>query len=283
MVQSKKKILTNTTIAFLPRGRVTFGNSAGKGLLVEIEKNPSQGPEGKVLVSTATYNEKDNLKPLVEEIRNILPQCHILVIDDNSPDGTGELADQLARDFGNIHVIHRAGKQGLGTAILAGMKFALENDFYCFINMDADFSHDPKYLPFLYEGMAANDVMIGSRYVPGGGTENWPASRKFMSANVNRLVRFLFGMPVKDASGGYRAYKVDILRKANLENVKSRGYSFQQEVLFRCFRAGAKIGEHPILFANRRAGSSKVSMKEVIRSLSLLTWLGIKAKFSSNP
>src|SRR5262249_5489315 len=163
-----------------------------------------------------------------------------------------------------IHVIHRAGKLGLGTAILAGMRYAIDNGYDYFVNMDADFSHDPKYLPALLAGMKKHDVMIGSRYIPGGGTENWPLSRKVMSTGANYLVRFLLRLPARDCSGGYRCYRVAKLREAGLEHLLSHGYSFQQEVLYRCRRVGCRIGETPIIFANRRAGASKVNPREVV-------------------
>ena len=189
------------------------------------------------------------------------------------------LADELALRNRRIHVIHRAGKLGLGTAILAMMRHAIERNFDFLITMDADFSHHPRYLPDLLQGMASADVTIGSRYVPGGGVENWPWSRQLMSRWTNRLVRFLLGMPVRDASGNYRCYRVSLLRHANLENLVSRGYSFQQEVLHRCFLADARFAETPIIFADRRLGTSKAGMREIVRSLSALLRLGRRARF----
>jgi dolichol-phosphate mannosyltransferase len=175
-----------------------------------------------------------------------------------------------------VHVLHRAGKLGLGTAILTAMRYAIDNGYDYHVNMDADFSHPPGVLPALVAGMADQDVMIGSRYVAGGGTENWPFTRRAISRSVNGLVRVLFWMPVRDASGAYRCYRVSLLKKAELEHVRSRGYSFQQEVLFRCYKAGARLGETPILFANRRAGASKVNWKESVRSLSMIGYLGLR-------
>lgn len=235
-------------------------------------------PDGeRVLVSLATYNERDNLVPLVTAIRERLPSADVLVTDDNSPDGTGILADELSRHDSHIHVIHRSGKLGLGTAILAAMRHAIAHDYDYFLNLDADFSHPPRYLPELVAGMADYDVMIGSRYVAGGGTQGWPWVREFISRNVNRFVRLTLGMPVRDASGAFRCYRVAKLKVANLSAVKSRGYSFQQEVLFRCHLAGSRLGEVPIVFENRRAGASKVNFRESVRSLSMLGWLGVKA------
>lgn len=225
----------------------------------------------------ATYNERDNLVPLIQEIRREVPHAHVLVVDDNSPDGTGQLADELAAQDPQVHVLHRAGKLGLGTAIVAAMKYAMDHGYDWFVNMDADFSHHPRYLQPLLAGMKTKDVMIGSRYIPGGGTVNWPLSRRTISRSINFLVRFLMRIPAHDCSGGYRGYRVAKLRKAGIDQLVSHGYSFQQEMLFRCHRAGCKIGETPIVFENRRAGASKVNPREAARSLAILLWLGMNA------
>jgi len=232
-----------------------------------------------MLVSIATYNERDNIRPLIADIHQFIPHADVLIVDDNSPDGTGQLADELAAADPRIHVIHRAGKLGLGTATLAAMRYAMENDYDLLQNMDADFSHPPRFLPGILAGMDTHDVMIGSRYVPGGGTENWPKSRLAISRTVNTLVRFLFRMPVKDASGAFRCYRVSKLRIAHLEDTRSRGYSFQQEVLFRCYKAGCKLGEYPIIFENRRHGTSKVNTKEAVRSILMILGIGLRNFF----
>jgi dolichol-phosphate mannosyltransferase len=228
-------------------------------------------------VSLATYNERDNLTPLVGEITRLLPQADVLVLDDNSPDGTGVLADQLARQNPRVHVIHREGKLGLGTATLRIMAFAIEHGYDYLINMDADFSHHPRYLPDLVAGMDRYDVMIGSRYVKGGGSQGWPFSRLLISRSVNAMVRFLMRLRAKDCSGAFRCYRVAKLREVRLDKVISRGYSFQQEVLYRCRKAGCRLGETPIIFENRRAGSSKVNMREAVRSICMLVYLGTSA------
>ncbi len=230
----------------------------------------------RILVSLATYNESGNLPRLIEEIQKQVPAAHVLVVDDNSPDGTGLMADEMAAKDSRIRVMHRAGKLGLGTAILGAMRYAIEHDYDWLVNMDADFSHPPRFLPGILAGMAKKDVMIGSRYIAGGGTENWPFKRQVMSRSVNFLVRFLMRMPVKDASGAYRCYRVSKLRDTELNKIRSRGYSFQQEVLFRCHKAGCTMGEYPILFENRRAGSSKVNSKEALRSISMILLLGVR-------
>lgn len=233
----------------------------------------------RILISLATYNERDNLAPLIREIHAVVPAADVLVIDDASPDGTGKLADDLARHDPRVHVLHRPGKLGLGTAILAGVRYALEHDYDFFVNMDADFSHHPRYLPALLTGMHDHDIMIGSRYVPGGGVLQWPWSRRLMSGGINALVRLLLRIPAHDTSGGYRCYRVAKLRQTNLDHLLSRGYSFQEEMLYRCRQAGCSIGEAPIIFENRRAGASKVNLNEVVRSLAVIFWLGVQALF----
>jgi dolichol-phosphate mannosyltransferase len=237
--------------------------------------------EPRILVSMATYNERDNLSPLISAIHAAVPAAEVLVTDDKSPDGTGILADELAAADPRVHVLHRAGKQGLGTAILAAMRWAMDHDYDLFINLDADLSHPPRYLPALLAGMKKCDVMIGSRYVPGGSAVDWPWSRRLMSHGVNAVVRLLMRLPARDCSGGYRCYRVAKLRQADLSQLLSRGYSFQQEVLFRCLKAGCRIGETPILFENRKAGASKVSPKEAARSMAVLVWLGLQAMFGN--
>jgi dolichol-phosphate mannosyltransferase len=230
----------------------------------------------RIVVCTATYNEAENLPMLARAVRATLPHADFLVIDDHSPDGTGRIADELAQADPQIHVIHRTGKLGLGTAIIRAMEFAIENGYDLIVNMDADFSHDPKYLPAMISGGPRCDVMIGSRYVPGGGVENWPWQRQLISNLVNLLSRVLLRLPARDNSGGYRCYRVDLLRRINLRDIWSKGYSFQEEVLYRCVRAGAKVRETPIVFADRRRGQSKVNVHEAVRSLGLLLLLGLK-------
>jgi dolichol-phosphate mannosyltransferase len=232
----------------------------------------------RILVSMATYNERENLSPLIEEIQAVVPEADILVVDDNSPDGTGRIADEMAAKDARIHVQHRPGKLGLGTAILDAARYAMEHDYDYFVNMDADFSHHPRYLPAILAGMKDHDIMIGSRYIPGGGSENWPLSRKLMSRGVNLLVRVSFRIPARDTSGGYRCYRVAKLRETDLENLVSRGYSFQQELLYRCRLAGCSIGETAIIFGNRRGGVSKVSPYEVLRSIAVIVRLGVRAR-----
>ncbi len=233
-------------------------------------------PEPRILVSLATYNEAGNIAALIAEIHQYLPQADVLVIDDNSPDGTWKIVEELGAVDPRVKLLRRPGKLGLGTATLAAMRYAMDHGYDYLQNMDADFSHPPRYLPGILAGMSRHDVMIGSRYVRGGGTQNWPLPRRVISRCVNTLVRILFRMPVRDASGAYRCYRVSKLRQVPLDRVRSRGYSFQQEVLFRCHKAGCKLGEYPIIFENRRAGASKVNRKEAVRSLSMLLYLGVR-------
>jgi dolichol-phosphate mannosyltransferase len=241
-----------------------------------MKDDKTASSDRRILVSLATYNERDNLPELLRQIHDTVPHVDILIIDDNSPDGTGVWADQAAASESRLHVLHRPGKLGLGTAILAGMRFAIERNYDAFLNMDADFSHHPRYLPALIAGMADHDLMIGSRYMPGGGSVNWPWSRRVMSRGINFLVRLLLRVPGTDTSGGLRCYSVPLLRRTRLDRMRSRGYSFQQEILFRCCRAGCRVGEIPIVFEDRRAGRSKVSYWEIIRSISMILRLGMR-------
>ena len=241
--------------------------------------NPTPAAAGsapRLLVSMATYNEVDNLRPLVASVREFAPQAAILVIDDNSPDGTGRLADELASTLPEIHVIHRAGKQGLGTAMLAAIRFAIEHGYDYLLNLDADFSHPPRFIPAILEGMRDHDVMIGSRYVPGGGVEGeFNLKRKFMSTGINLYARLLLGLKSKDNSGSFRCYRVSKLAEIDLDRIRSRGYSFQEEILYWCRVVGCRIGETPILFENRRAGVSKINKGEAVTALAIILQLGV--------
>jgi len=238
-----------------------------------------RGESPRLLVSLATYNEAGNLEALVGEIRRHAPEASILIIDDNSPDGTGRIADGLREALAEIHVIHRPGKLGLGTATLAAMRFAIEHRYDYMLNLDADFSHPPRFIPDLLAGMDRHDVMIGSRYVPGGGVEGgFNLKRKLMSSGINGYARLMLGLTSRDNSGAFRCYRVGKLAEIDLEQVRSRGYSFQEEILYWCMRAGCRLGETPILFENRRAGTSKINMREAVAALWILMRLGVDAK-----
>jgi dolichol-phosphate mannosyltransferase len=240
-----------------------------------LTESPPEAPP-RLLVSLATYNEAGNLRDLVAEIRRYAPQAAILIIDDNSPDGTGAIADELKATLPDVEVIHRPGKQGLGTAVLTAMRYAIDHGYDYYLNLDADFSHPPRFIPALLDGMRDHDVMIGSRYIPGGGVEGgFNFKRKFMSTGINWYARLLLGLRTKDNSGSFRCYRVSKLAKIDLDRVRSRGYSFMEEILFWCRQAGCTFGETPILFENRRAGTSKINKAEAIKALQIILQLGI--------
>lgn len=229
----------------------------------------------RTLITIATYNEIESLPGLVEEIFCHAPQADLLVIDDNSPDGTGDWCDRQAAADPRVHCLHRAGKLGLGTAIVAGLKYGIEHNYEFVVNVDADFSHHPKYLPALLAGMNPEsgppvDVMIGSRYVPGGGVEGWPFKRHFMSRGVNLYARTLLGLRPKDCSGGYRCYRTSKLAEIDFDKFLSHGYSFQEEILWHLKRKGARFGETPIIFVDRVKGSSKINSKEAFGALKVI-------------
>jgi dolichol-phosphate mannosyltransferase len=235
----------------------------------------------RTLITIATYNEMDNLPRLVEEVFRYAPQADLLVIDDNSPDGTGRWVDEQAAKDPRVHCLHRSGKQGLGTAIIAGMKYAIEHGYDHVLNMDADFSHHPRYLPDLINGMAGTgagpvDVMIGSRYIPGGKIEGWPFKRHFMSRGVNCYARLLLGLRAKDCSGGFRCYRMSLLARLDLDSIRSRGYSFQEEILWMAKRQGARLAETPITFVDRQYGSSKINSREAWGALWIILRLGCR-------
>ncbi len=236
----------------------------------------------RLLVSLATYNEADNLRDLVAEIHQFAPHATVLVIDDNSPDGTGDIADDLKASNPRVDVIHRPGKLGLGTAILAAMTYAIENGYDLFLNMDADGSHPPRFIPAILEGMKDRDVMIGSRYVPGGGVEgDFNLKRKFMSTGINLYARMFLGLSTRDNSGSFRCYRVSKLAEMDFGRVLSRGYSFMEEILFWCRQVGCTFGETPILFENRRAGLSKINKMEAVRALQIIARLGVGRLFGA--
>ena len=236
---------------------------------------------GKTLVTVATYNEMENLPRLVEEIFRFVPQVDILVIDDNSPDGTGKWCDQQRANNKRINCLHRSGKLGLGTATIAGMKYAIQRGYKFMLNMDADFSHQPKYLPDLLAGMNPPgqlpvDVMIGSRYIPGGGVEGWPLKRRLMSRAVNFYARTMLGLGPKDCSGAFRCYRTEMLARLNFDGIRSRGYSFQEEILWQLKRLGARLAETPIVFVERQQGVSKINSGEAFAALRIIFALGLR-------
>lgn len=214
------------------------------------------------LIIIPTYNERDNLKTLCDQVLTALPSADLLIVDDNSPDGTGQLADEMAAKNPRIQVLHRSGKLGLGTAYIAGFRFALSKGYEFIFEMDADFSHDPVYLPALLG--AAKDgagVVIGSRRVPGGGTENWGLGRQLISSGGSLYARTILGLDVRDLTSGFKCFRREVLAAIDLDAVRSNGYSFQIEMTYRAIRRGFSVAEVPIIFIDRRAGQSKMSSK----------------------
>ena len=231
-------------------------------------------PIGKVVVLIPTYNERENLPLIVSRTRVAVPEADVLVLDDNSPDGTGAVADALASDDTSVHVLHRLAKEGLGAAYLAGFAWALDHGYDVLVEMDADGSHQPEQLPTLLGALAGADVVLGSRWVQGGSVVNWPLHRKALSLGGNVYTRVLLGMPIGDATGGYRAYRASALRSMNLHEVASQGYCFQVDLVWRAVRRGLIVVEVPITFVERTIGDSKMSQGIVGESLRNITKWG---------
>jgi dolichol-phosphate mannosyltransferase len=224
------------------------------------------------LVIIPTYNERDNLSRLVPQVLEQDDRLEVLVIDDGSPDGTGEVADHLVAGSNRVHALHRAGKLGLGTAYLAGFRWGLERGYHWLFEMDADFSHDPAHLPAFIAGLADFDVVLGSRYLDGRVTVvNWPISRLLLSYFANVYARTVTGLPLFDATGGFKAFRREVLETVALERVESEGYSFQIEMSMRAWKKGFRIGEIPIVFVDRTTGESKMS-KRIIREAVWKVW-----------
>lgn len=213
----------------------------------------------KTLIIIPTYNEYENLRPLLEQIFTYAPDSDILIVDDNSPDDTGKLADEIHEENSHVNVMHRAGKLGLGTAYIAGFKYAVEHQYDAAFEMDADFSHDPHYLPDFLKEIEHADLVIGSRYVKGGGTPNWSLLRRFISGGGNIFARFMLGIPVHDCTAGFRCYRREVLESIDLDTIESQGYAFQVELAYRVYKHDFKIVETPIIFQDRRVGKSKMS------------------------
>jgi len=232
---------------------------------------------GRVLVVIPTYNEADNIAPIVARVRAAAPDADVLVADDASPDGTGKLADELAAGDEHISVLHRRGKEGLGAAYLAGFAWGLERGYDVLVEMDADGSHPPEALPRLLQRLETADLVLGSRWVPGGRVVNWPRSREVLSRGGNLYVRVLLGLPLRDATGGYRAFRADTLRRLDLDRVQSQGYCFQVDLAARAVRAGFRVAEVPITFVERERGESKMSSAIVAEALARVTVWGLAA------
>ena len=233
----------------------------------------------KTLIIIPTYNEIDNLPPLLKEIFSYTPEIDVLIVDDNSPDGTGKLADEIHEQNTQVSVLHRAGKLGLGTAYIEGFKYAIEHAYDAAFEMDADFSHDPHFLPDFLKAIENADLVIGSRYIPGGDTPNWTMLRRLISGGGNIFARFMLGIPVHDCTAGYRCYRRKVLESIDLDTIQSQGYAFQIELAYRVMQHGFKIVETPIVFMDRRVGKSKMSRTIVIEGFTYV----IKARFSKQP
>jgi dolichol-phosphate mannosyltransferase len=234
----------------------------------------------RVLVVTPTYNELDSLPVTYARLRAAVPDADFLVVDDGSPDGTGDLADGWAAEDDQVHVLHRSGKLGLGTAYVAGFRWALERGYDVVVEMDADGSHRPEDLPRLLSALDDPDVdgAVGSRWVPGGRVVNWPLNREILSRGANTYTRVALGIPVHDATGGYRAYRADILGKLDFDAIESQGYCFQIDMTWRILQAGGDIAEVPITFVEREAGESKMSRSIIREALVKVTVWGAQKR-----
>jgi dolichol-phosphate mannosyltransferase len=236
---------------------------------------------GRVLVVIPTYNESDNIRGITGRVRAAVPQVDILIADDNSPDGTGRIADELSAADERVHVLHRPGKQGLGAAYIAGFALARERGYDAVVEMDADGSHSPEELPRLLDALRDADLVIGSRYVRGGTLVNWPVRRLVLSRGANLYTRIALGMPIKDATAGYRAYRMPVLEKIELDSVSSQGYCFQVDLGWRAYRHGFRVAEVPITFVERERGASKMSSAVVREALWRVTVWGTQARLNT--
>lgn len=233
------------------------------------------------LVIVPTYDERDNLPRLIAAIHEVVPRVHVLVVDDNSPDGTGQLADAIAARDPRVHVLHRPGKMGLGTAYIQGFRWALEREYRFVFEMDADFSHQPKYLTELLAATADADLVLGCRYMPGGGTEDWTWFRRFVSKGGNLYARTVMGLPFRDLTGGFKCFRRSVLETIDLSAVASKGYAFQIELTYRTHLAGFRIAEVPIVFPDRRVGQSKMSGRIVREAMINVVKLRLSRKLRS--
>ena len=225
----------------------------------------------KALVVIPTYNERENLDPLLKQVFAQGLPVEVLIIDDNSPDGTGAMADELAAADPRVHVMHRAGKMGLGSAYVAGFRYALERDYDAVFEMDADFSHNPDSLPEFLRELETADLVVGSRYLHGVTVVNWPLKRLILSYGANVYSRVITGIPIKDLTGGYKCFRRRVLESLDLSRVKSDGYGFQIEINYKAWRKGFRIKEIPILFVDRRAGESKMN-RRIVWEAAFMVW-----------
>lgn len=245
------------------------------------QADPPTPPRGSVLIIVPTYNERENAPAIAEAVHRVLPDADLLFVDDNSPDGTGQVLDELAAREPRVRVLHRAGKLGLGTAYLAGFRDGLARGYELLVEMDADFSHDPRYLPAMLErARAGADVVIGSRYTAGGGTENWGLGRQLISRGGGLYARTVLGMRVKDLTAGFICWRRQVLEALDLAAIRSEGYGFQIEMKYRAAQAGFRLEELPIVFVDRRVGQSKMSKKIFLEALTMVWRLRLSARAS---
>jgi dolichol-phosphate mannosyltransferase len=238
---------------------------------------------GRVLVVVPTYNERENIEAIADRLHRAVPAAHLLVVDDGSPDGTGEVADRLATGSPWVHVLHRSAKAGLGAAYTAGFAWARERGYDVVVEMDADGSHAPEELPRLLDALEDADVVLGSRWVDGGAVVNWPRSREVLSKGGNWWTRVMLGLPLRDATGGFRAYRREVLDALPLDSVASQGYCFQVDLAWQAWRAGYRVVEVPITFVERVRGESKMSRVIVLEALWRVTWWGVSTGRSRRP
>jgi len=231
----------------------------------------------RALVVVPTYNEAVNLPSIVPQILAQDLRLDVLIVDDNSPDGTGELADQMAAADGRVHVLHRPGKGGLGKAYLAGFRWALERDYELVFEMDADFSHDPKFLADFLRAAEEADLVIGSRYKTGVNVINWPISRLLLSLGANQYARWITGMDIMDSTGGFKCFHRRVLETIDFDRVRSNGYSFQIEMSFRAWKKGFRLMEIPIVFTDRVEGQSKMNKRIMREAIWMVWWLRLKS------
>ncbi|MEU4202764.1 polyprenol monophosphomannose synthase [Streptomyces sp. NPDC045470] len=236
------------------------------------------GPLGTTLVIIPTYNEAENIKPIVSRVRTSVPEAHILVADDNSPDGTGKIADELAAADDHVQVLHRKGKEGLGAAYLAGFRWGIEHGFGVLVEMDADGSHRPEELPRLLTALKGADLVLGSRWVPGGRVVNWPKHREYLSRGGSTYCRAMLDVPLRDVTGGYRAFRKETLEGLGLDEVSSQGYCFQVDLARRAVESGFHVVEVPITFVERERGDSKMSKDIVVEALWRVTGWGVGSR-----
>jgi len=231
----------------------------------------------KILIIIPTYNECENIRTLIDTVLEQDERIEILVVDDNSPDGTARIVGELQEKNDRIHLIKRSGKLGLGSAYITGFKYALGEGYDVIFEMDADFSHDPKYLPDFLQAIGSSDIVIGSRYLNGVNVINWPLMRLVLSTGASFYTRTITGMPIKDPTSGFKCFRREVLENLNLDRIDSDGYSFQIEVSYKAWKRGHKLTEIPIIFIDRNRGASKMNKRIILEAIFMVWWLRIQS------